>query len=439
MSTRPGSGIRRQDPDPGWPRRRSGGSRNWSRTGLAIALLTIVALPAWATAKRGNTSHPQHAEWRAWLRRRAHERYLAHLRYERRLREEHARHRAWLRRVRLEHEGYLYGGQVWTTSPFARHLDRSDITAGEDPRVRAAAVRALGNRNGTAVVVNPDDGRILAMVNQKLALSSSYQPCSTTKLAIAVAALNTGTINENTLVRIPSGRRVNLTTALAYSINAYFEAVGRRMGFRTVSHYERLLGLGRRVGFDIAGESPGIYPLAPGRGGVAKLCSFGQGIYITPLQLASLVSTIANGGTIYYLQHPKTERQAEHFQPRVRLRLRLGRIAPQIEDGMMAAVRYGTARGAWMPGVNILGKTGTCSRGTTRYGLFASVMGVRSPRLAVVVVLRGNHKVYGPLAAKVAGNIYRSLYHTGYFVHRGWLARNQRRRVWTRYHGQRRR
>ncbi len=396
---------------------------------LVLMLLAMVALPAWPT-KRGTAAKPQHAVWRAWIRRRAHQRYLAHLRYLRRLRERRARHHAWLQRVRLEREGYLYGGQYWTTSPIAHDLNLHDITGGEDPMVRAAAVRALGDRNGTAVVVNPNNGRILAMVNQSLALSSSYQPCSTTKLAIAVAALNTGLINENTLVKIPGGRRYNLTTALAYSINAYFETLGRRLGFRTVSSYERLLGLGRRVGYDIRGESPGIYPMAPGRGGVAKLCSFGQGIHITPLQLASLVSTIANGGTIYYLQHPTTAWQAAHFRPRVRLKLRLSGITPEIEDGMMAAVRYGTARSAWTPGFNVLGKTGTCSRGTTRYGLFASFMGVRKPRLVVVVVLRGNHLVYGPLAAKIAGNIYRSLYHTGYFDDHGWLVRNRKHSGW---------
>ena len=59
----------------------------------------------------------------------------------------------------------------FTASSYADNLTLGDVTAGEDPVVRAAAIEALGNMNGTAVAINPDNGRILAMVNQKLALS----------------------------------------------------------------------------------------------------------------------------------------------------------------------------------------------------------------------------------------------------------------------------
>ncbi len=70
-------------------------------------------------------------------------------------------------------------------SSFADNQVEGDITAGEDPIVRAAAVEALGNMNGTIVAMDPDSGRILAMVNQKLALSAGAQPCSTIKVAVA--------------------------------------------------------------------------------------------------------------------------------------------------------------------------------------------------------------------------------------------------------------
>lgn len=307
-------------------------------------------------------------------------------------------------------------GQTWTAKPYAYGLAADDVTAGEVPEVRAAAVEALGDYNGTAVVVNPNDGRVLAMVNQKLALSAQYEPCSTTKIAIALDALQHGIINENTPVRIAPGRYTTLTKALAYSINAYFEAVGRRLGFADVSRYERLLGLGSKVGWDIPGEQAGIYPAAPPQGGVAKLCSFGAGIHISPLQLASIVSTIANGGTMYWLQHPRTQWAAEHFVPKVRRRIPLARLAPAVRDGMMAAVDYGTARGAYVPGLAVLGKTGTCSRGGTRFGLFASYLGLRHPSLVVVVILRGNGVIYGPKAARVAGRIYRRLNDEYYFA-----------------------
>ena len=80
----------------------------------------------------------------------------------------------------------------FTASSFADNLTLGDVTAGEDPVVRAAAIEALGNMNGTALAIDPSSGRILAMVNQKLALSSGAEPCSTIKLAVALAALKKG-------------------------------------------------------------------------------------------------------------------------------------------------------------------------------------------------------------------------------------------------------
>ena len=74
-------------------------------------------------------------------------------------------------------------------SSFAQDISEGDLTSGEDPIVRQAAVDALGNMNGTVVAIEPTSGRILAMVNQKLALSSGAQPCSTIKLSVALAAL----------------------------------------------------------------------------------------------------------------------------------------------------------------------------------------------------------------------------------------------------------
>jgi len=79
----------------------------------------------------------------------------------------------------------------FTASSFAKgDIYADDVTAGEDPVVRQAALDAMGDMNGTAVVIDPSNGRILAMVNQKLALAQGAQPCSTFKVAVALAALN---------------------------------------------------------------------------------------------------------------------------------------------------------------------------------------------------------------------------------------------------------
>ena len=85
----------------------------------------------------------------------------------------------------------------FSTSSFAQDITEGDVTIGEDPVVRQAAVDALGNMNGTVVAIEPTSGRILAMVNQKLALSSGAQPCSTIKLSVALAALSEGLITKD--------------------------------------------------------------------------------------------------------------------------------------------------------------------------------------------------------------------------------------------------
>ena len=135
-----------------------------------------------------------------------------------------------------------------------------DITAGEDPIVRAAAVEALGNMNGTIVAIDPDSGRILAMVNQKLALSAGAQPCSTIKVAVALAALSENVITKDTQVPLGKYWRVDLTTALAHSNNAYFEAVGRKLGFEKVSYYAHQFGLGELAGLEHRRRAPGHLP-----------------------------------------------------------------------------------------------------------------------------------------------------------------------------------
>ena len=126
--------------------------------------------------------------------------------------------------------------------------------------VRAAAIEALGNMNGTALAIDPSSGRILAMVNQKLALSSGAEPCSTIKLTVALAALEEGLVKHDTPVSLGGGYRVDLDYALAKSVNPYFEVLGRTMGFERVKHYANEFGLGELAGYGIAGEQLGVYP-----------------------------------------------------------------------------------------------------------------------------------------------------------------------------------
>jgi penicillin-binding protein 2 len=308
-------------------------------------------------------------------------------------------------------------------SSFAEDVTEGDVLTGEDPVVRQAAIEALGNMNGTVVAIQPTSGRILAMVNQKLALSSGAQPCSTIKLSVALAALSEGLINKETQVRLGGGYRMNLTEALAHSNNAYFETLGRKLGFETVASYAHEFGLGELAGYNIPGEQLGTYPdeeISAKLGGVGKMCSFGEGVSMTPLQLGALVTAIANGGTLYYLQHPTTPEEVANFEPRVKRHLDIAPLIPEISDGMEGAVRYGTARSLRVnfDEEEILGKTGTCSHEGTRFGWFASYANTDVGRIVVVIFLEGGRPTFGPKAAELAGVMYRNLYQHSFFVPR---------------------
>jgi len=311
----------------------------------------------------------------------------------------------------------------FSTSSYAQDIAEGDSTAGEDPTVRQAALDALGNMNGTLVAIEPTSGRILAMVNQKLALSSGAQPCSTIKLSVALAALNEGIITKETEVRLGGRYHMNLTMALARSNNAYFETLGRELGFEKVAYYAHQYGLGELAGYNIPGEQVGTYPdeeISAKLGGVGKMCSFGEGISMTPLQLGALVSAIANGGTLYYLQHPTSPEQVADFEPRVKRHLDIAPLIPEISDGMAGAVTYGTARHLRVNfnEEEILGKTGTCSHAGTRYGWFASYAKTDVGRIVTVIFLEGGRPTYGPRAAEIAGQMYRNLYNHNFFVSR---------------------
>jgi cell division protein FtsI/penicillin-binding protein 2 len=216
---------------------------------------------------------------------------------------------------------------------------------------------------------------------------------------------------------------MNLTDALAHSNNAYFEALGRKLGFEKVAKYAHLFGLGEKAGYDIAGEQLGTYPaevIPASLGGVGKMCSFGEGISMTPLQLGAMVSAIANGGTLYYLQHPTTPDEVADFQPRIKRHLEIAPLIPEISGGMAGAVNYGTARSLRLNfnEEEILGKTGTCSRAGTRFGWFASYANTDVGRIVVVVFLQGGRPTFGPKAAEISGRLYRNLFVHNFFAGR---------------------
>src|ERR1700689_1730967 len=298
---------------------------------------------------------------------------------------------------------------------------KNDNADYDDPLIRQVAVSALGHPNGSVLAMDPSPGRIPPIVNQKMAFSSGFEPCSTIKPVIALAGLQEGVITRDTMLQVGHRRYMDLTEAMAHSNNVYFEEVGTALGFPRVHRYAQLGGLGMRAGYDIPEEQPGLVPsVPPAYGGVARMSSFGEGIRLTPLQLASLVSTLANGGTQYYLQYPRTEQERAGFEPKVKQELDIAPLLPDLREGMLAAVMYGTAKQSYDPdGEQALGKTGTCNDESLggRLGWFVSYADQAHPKIVLVVLIRGGSRsISGPHASEIAGRIYHGLRERNYFV-----------------------
>ncbi|MDQ2899133.1 MAG: penicillin-binding transpeptidase domain-containing protein [Acidobacteriota bacterium] len=303
--------------------------------------------------------------------------------------------------------------QTWDEPTYADSTTGDNVD-GEALEIRRAAVEALGSYNGSIVVVDPHTGRILTMVNQKLALGNGFQPCSTIKVSVALAALHEGLVHNASQIHL--GRRsMDLTEALARSNNYYFATLGEKLGYERVNRYAHLFGYGEKAGLNIAGEHAGVFPSAPPKSGVGMLTSFGEDISQTPLQLAALIGAIANGGTLYYLQYPKTAQEISSFTPKVKRQLDIKPLIDEIKPGMQGAVEFGTARRAKQEDT-IMGKTGTCSEGRTRLGWFGSFNEVGQRKLVVVVLLTGGRPSIGPMAAGVAGDVYRKLSQKNYYA-----------------------
>jgi penicillin-binding protein 2 len=281
-----------------------------------------------------------------------------------------------------------------------------DNIVGEDPEVRRVAVNALGRHAGTVVVMDPMNGKVYSIVNQEWALRRGFKPCSTIKLVTGVAGLSESIISpsESALTRM------DLTSALAHSDNSYFEHVGSSLGFDKMVHYARELGLGEKTGLNVPFEYPGRLPeMKPGFT-VRRMFSYADGFEVTPLQLGSLVSAMANGGKLFEPQIPRSAQEAARFKGKVRRKLDIdSAVWQRMIPGMVGAVNYGSGRRAYDPTQTVAGKTGTCNGGEGSWvGLFTSYAPLANPKLAVVVITRGTD-AHRHVPAAVAGQIYRDL------------------------------
>ena len=281
----------------------------------------------------------------------------------------------------------------------------NDNTEGEDLEVRRAAVSALGIRAGTVVVLEPQTGKVLTIVNQEWAIRRSFKPCSTIKLVTAIAGINENLIDKDGIIltrRFP----MNLDDALAYSNNSYFQNVGAGLGNGKMISYAQTLGLGQPTGINADGESSGKLPFGNNN---ARIYSHGDDFEVTPLQLAVLVSAISNGGKVIVPQIPRTKIERAGFRGQMRRTITLPQEnIREVIPGMIGAATYGTARRGVDSSMEVAGKTGSCIAQNSWVGLFASVAPVENPKFAVIVITRGEGE-RGKHAAAIAGKVYTAL------------------------------
>jgi penicillin-binding protein 2 len=280
-----------------------------------------------------------------------------------------------------------------------------DNTEGEDLEVRRAAISALGSHAGTIVVLEPQTGKVLTIVNQDWAIRRGFKPCSTIKLVTGAGGLTEGIVSpdgEITTRRFPMA----LNDALAFSNNSYFQTVGRSLGNEKMISYARSLGYGEPTGINAPGETAGKLPWGNNN---ARIYSHGDDFEISPVQLAVAVSAISNGGHIIIPRIPRAEFAQSGFRGVMKRDVKIPSTSLRgLLPGMMGAVAYGTARRSGAASLSAAGKTGSCIGQGSWLGLFASVAPAVNPKLAVVVITRGQGE-RGKYASTIAGKIYSSL------------------------------
>jgi penicillin-binding protein 2 len=400
--------------------------------------------------------------------------------------------------VERTYESYLRGQRggrqvkVNATGQVVQVLSTVDAQAGHnvfltiDYRLQQKAEELMAAKVGGVVALDPQNGEILAMVSSpafdqnafvsglsqeewnELASNSDrpmenkiiqgeYPPASTYKIVTAMAGLEEGVIDENTVFEcpgfLPYGNRVfrcwrrighgtvNVRRALAESCDVFFYHVGIELGVDRLAWYARACGLGAPTGVDLNPESSGLIPSSawkqkrigvPWQKGETLSIAIGQGYNLTtPIQMAALVAAIGNQGVRFKPAILKTIKTAEgrviyESQPQVAGRLPASAKTLEIvRDGLWQVVndRKGTGYQSRLKGIDMAGKTGTAQvvgrkKETSMaeedladhlksHAWFVAYAPAQQPRIAVVVMVE--HGEHGSsAAAPVASEIIRT-------------------------------
>ena len=332
-----------------------------------------------------------------------------------------------------------------------------DLQLTIDPRLQAAAARALGSRKGAVVALDPRNGDILAMVSVPTydpgalgedgeallrdedspllnrATQGLYPPGSTFKVVTAASAFESGVITPATRVNCPGEIVVEgfpiscrntpqgvgtypFRDAFTFSVNAIFGDVGARLlGWNRLEATAARFGFGTRLDFTTDTARSQLHSSRADRTQVLlATTAFGQGeLLATPLQMAVVAAIVANGGVLVQphvglnvVDRAGGKRSAETTTSR---RVLTPEVARTLNDLMVGVIEAGQASGVAISGVRVAGKTGTAETGRAgvSHAWFIGFAGAGDAQVAVAVIVEDGGQG-GSVAAPIAGQVLRA-------------------------------
>jgi cell division protein FtsI (penicillin-binding protein 3) len=276
-------------------------------------------------------------------------------------------------------------------------------------------VKRAGARGGTAIVLDPWTGAVLALANvpsfdpnsveasepaarRNRALTDMYEPGSTLKAVLAAAAIDQGVASGQAPIFCEQGRYnvagrvihdhhphgvLTFAEVIRFSSNIGTAKVAERLGAQRLHAYLRAFGLGEKTGVGLPGEVAGQLRDADRWTAIdLATASFGQGVAATPMQMARAFAVLANGGVL--------------VRPYVVARVMAPDTARTVAALLRGAVESGTGTLAAVPGVAVAGKTGTAQKVDPATGRYSTTAGVASfvgfapaekPRVVVLVLI----------------------------------------------------
>jgi len=334
-----------------------------------------------------------------------------------------------------------------------------DIRTTLDPKAQRVALQALAGRRGSVVALEPSTGRVRVMASEpgfnpnlvtskggigaaastlNRATQGKYPPGSTFKVVTASAAIDSGKYTPNSFINGKSPKvisgvplsnfgneqfgAISLTDALTHSVNTVFGEVGEKLGTHTMLKYMKRFGFQRKPPMDYPKDemvASGAFPTKAcgsgidfGRVAIGQECH----LFATPLQMAEVAATVANGGVRMKPQLvervvAKDGRVKQSFHPKVAATVMSKQSAAQVGQMMQHVVEEGTGTAARLQGISVAGKTGTAEiPGTNENQVwFIAFAPADKPRMAVAATIERTQGEGGTVAAPIAKQVLQAL------------------------------